>query len=158
VNTPVHNTTPSLHPISIQNPDGSVMQSTHDAELNIPGLPRAARIGHIVPALSTKPLLSIGQFCDTGCQVAFTATTVDISYNGNLVLQGTRTQRTRLWELDLQQPVCPTSQQCHLAVGHDTAADLVAYAHAALFSPALSTLAEAMHRQHVPEFSGLTLA
>jgi len=157
MNMLVHNPTPSPHPISIQNPDSSVIQSMHDAELNIPGLPLAACIRHIVPALSTKPLLSIGQFCNAGCQVAFT-TTMDICYNGNLVLQGMCTQHTQLWELDLQQPVCLTSQHCHLAMGHDTTADLIAFAHAALFSPALSTLAKALHHQHVPKFAGLTLA
>ncbi len=121
---PVHNKQLAQHPISIQNPDGTMMHSTHDAKLDIPGLPHAACIGHIVLALSNKPLLSIGQFCNASCQVTFTATTVDISYNDHLVLQGTRTLHTQLWELDLQQPVYPPLQQCHLVVGHDTAADL----------------------------------
>jgi len=44
-------------------------------------------MGHIVPALTSKPLLSIGQFCNTGCHVAFTATTVDIHYQNQLKLQ-----------------------------------------------------------------------
>jgi len=79
-------------------------------------------------------------------------------YHSNLVLQGMHTQHIWLWELDLQQPIHLTSHHCHLAMGHDTAANLVAFAHAALFSPALSTLAKAMCCQHVPKFAGLTLA
>jgi len=49
-------------------------------------------------------------------------------------------------------------QQCHLAIGQDTAADLVVFAHAALFSPTLSTSAKALQCQHIPKFAGLTLA
>jgi len=36
-------------------------------------------------------------------------------------------------------------------------ANLVAFAHAAMFSPAISTLAEALRCSHLPEFVGLTL-
>jgi len=64
------------------------MHSMHNAKLDIPRLPHAAQIGHIVPALSNTPLLSIRQFCDAGCQVAFMATTINISYHNQLVLQG----------------------------------------------------------------------
>jgi len=72
------------------------------------------------------------------------ATTIDISYHNQLILQGTHMPHTQLWELDIQPPVCPPMQQCHLAIGQDTVANLVAFAHAALFSPALSTLAKAL--------------
>jgi len=52
----------------------------------------------------------------------------------------------------------PQSQHhANTALGSATAADLVAFAHAALFSPALSTLEEALHHGHVPEFAGLSL-
>jgi len=107
-------------------------------------------IGHIVPALLSKPLLSIGQFCNAGCQVAFTATTIDICYDNNIVLQDTCTPHTLLWELDLLHPIWPPTQQCQLAIGNDTTADLVAFAHTTLFSPALSTLQEALQQHHLP--------
>jgi len=81
VNMLVCNKQISHHPISIQNPNGTIMHSTHNAKLDIPGLPQAAQIGHVMPALSNAPLLSIRQFCDARCQVAFMATTIDISYH-----------------------------------------------------------------------------
>jgi len=43
------------------------------------------------------------------------------------------------------------------AIGRAMPADLVAFAHMALFSPALSTLAKVLHLGHLPEFAGLTL-
>jgi len=65
--TPMHNKHIAKHPITIQNPDGTLMLSTHDAEFNIPGWPLAACLDHTVPALSNKQILSISQFCDVGC-------------------------------------------------------------------------------------------
>ncbi len=67
LNTPTINCFPAMAPITIANPNGTRMVSTHDAELNQPFLPLAARRAHIVPALQTKPLISIGQLCDAGC-------------------------------------------------------------------------------------------
>jgi hypothetical protein len=52
------------------------MYSTHEAELDLPSLPLAARHVHIVPTLSTHSLLLIGQLCDAGCEVTFDATTI----------------------------------------------------------------------------------
>jgi len=95
--------------------------------------------------------------CNAGCQVAFTATTVNISYANNIILQGTHMPHTWLWELDLLHPIWPPTHQCQLAIGTDTVADLVAFAHAALFSPTLSTLQEALWCHHLPEFARLTL-
>jgi len=61
---------------------------------------------------------------------------------------------SKLWELN----ICPTpTAHANAAVGSTSPADLVAFAHAALFSPALSTLAEALRHGHIPEFAGLTL-
>jgi len=131
-----------------------ILHSTHKADLDLPGLPAAARHGHVVPALATQPLLSVGQLCDAGCGVVFTADTVTISHNDAVVMQGQRTPSSKLWELDIH----PTSTAwANAAVGSVSTADLVTFAHAALFSPALSTLAEALHRGLLPEFAGLTL-
>jgi len=71
--TPVCNKQPTNNPVAIHTPSGMVLHSMHDAELNIPGPPLAAQHGHVVPHLATQPLLSIGQLCDTRCNVAFTA-------------------------------------------------------------------------------------
>ncbi len=124
----------------------------HEAELNIPGLPLAAQHGHVVPHLATQPLLSIGQLCDAGCDVAFTASMVTISHNNSVVLQGQCTAKSKLWELNICPP--PTAS-ANAALRTASAADLVAFAHAALFSPALSTLEEALRQGHLPEFAGI---
>eukprot|EP00978_Attheya_sp_CCMP212_P043503 scaffold285366_cov39-Attheya_sp.AAC.1 len=52
-NTPVINSTPVSPGIFVQLPDGSSIESSHKATLNIPGLPTAATECHIFPALKS---------------------------------------------------------------------------------------------------------
>ena len=44
--------------------DGSTMESTHIATLQIPGLIKQAREIHIFPKIKTAPLISLGVSCD----------------------------------------------------------------------------------------------
>ncbi|KAI2498399.1 hypothetical protein MHU86_16096 [Fragilaria crotonensis] len=80
------------------------MYSTHEAELDLPALPFAARHVHIVPALSHVSLLSIGQLCDSGCHVTFDAVSVTVHHHERLLLTGERTPATGLWHLSLVPP------------------------------------------------------
>jgi hypothetical protein len=139
---PVHNKLLATSPIAIRNPNGEVMHSTHTAELHLPGLPLAARQVHIVHSLASQSLLSIGQFCDAGCKVAFDAETVTVSHNAEVLLTGQRTPLTRLWHLDVPtnsddtSPVAPALlaapnysprieiEQANSAIGSATPADI----------------------------------
>jgi len=145
-----------LDPIKIHTPSGTILHSSHEANLDLPGLPPVACHGHIVPQLATQPLLSIGQLCDTGCNVAFTADCVTIRHKATLILQGHRMQTSKLWELNIQPPT-PATHLVNAAIGGASPADLVAFAHVALFSPVLSTLAEALCWGHLTKYAGLTL-
>ncbi|GAX09321.1 hypothetical protein FisN_6Lu323 [Fistulifera solaris] len=243
VDTPVESCVPTTNPITIANPNGTLMYSTHDAILALPALPLSARRAHIVPNLHTKPLLSIGQLCDAGCRVEFTAHNIHVHYNGAVILSGLRSPVTKLWTLPLPSPspmsegapctavafttmaesssplsplavsegvshpthaiVSPSvsvgeqclissqalmsegapsppqpaevsegatvlpvtqdtvdsdflSESANASVAITTPASLVAFAHAALFSPALSTLNVALQRDLLPHFPGLS--
>jgi hypothetical protein len=150
IDLPVENKTAATEPLYIYNPNGGVMQSTHIAELVIPKLPKSARVVHVVPALSTKSLISIGQLCDAGCIATFDATTATISYENETVLVGHRTEETKLWHLEL-----PLPDHTAYAAGSAKPADLVALSHATLFSPALSTLEKALNKGYLTNFPGL---
>ena len=147
------------------------MYSTHEAELDLPHLPLAARLVHIVPALTTASLLSMGQLCDAGCQVTFDATTVKVYHHDRLLLAGDRAHATGLWHLSLVPAQVPPEAAyrsthsmplsipvpCSCAAAQSATPDeLVAFAHASLFSPALSTLHTALQRGYLPHFLGLT--
>jgi len=99
--TPVCNKCLSLDPIKIHTPSGTVLQSMHEADLDLPGLPLVACHGHIFPQLATQPLLSIGQLCDAGCDMAFTTDCVIIKHNNTIILQGHHTAITKLWESEI---------------------------------------------------------
>ena len=129
------------------------MYSTHEGELNIPGLPIEARRCHIVPALSGLSLISIGQLCSAGCQVLFDNNLVTVYLNGKTIITGPRSPVTKnLWHLNLQQP----TQLANTAIGTTTPAELVAFAHASLFSPALSTLTKALKLGYITNCPGLS--
>ena len=153
------------NPLTIRNPIGSVMTSTHEAELPIPLLPLAARMAHIVPELRLHSLVSIGTLCDAGCEVIFTTTTVAVRYNNAIVMNGTRTP-PGLWRFVIPVPLAATNtlERDDVAlstIGYPQAAELVAYSHAALFSPALSTLEKALQRgfvrKNIPGLTAKTL-
>ena len=138
--------------MKVELPDKSIIESTHTGHLPIEGLPLDATRAYLFPDLGDTSLISIGQLCDHGYQAHFTATSVDITRSDRVILQGTRNDETRgLWMLSIP------AQSRAMAVNHCAAPEQqVAFAHAALFSPAISTLKTALARGYLPPFPGLT--
>eukprot|EP00978_Attheya_sp_CCMP212_P010771 scaffold26242_cov50-Attheya_sp.AAC.2 len=58
-NTSVINSTPVTPGIFVQLPDGSSIESSHKANLNISGLPAATSECHTFPSLKSRSLLSM---------------------------------------------------------------------------------------------------
>ena len=83
-------------PLTVTLPDGSKVQSTHTGLLDIPRLPRAARLGHVIPGLSTHSLISVVTLCNAGCEVLFTKIDVTVKHRGSIVLTGKKCTRTGL--------------------------------------------------------------
>ena len=50
-------------------PDGSTMESTHIATLQLPGLSKQAKQIQIFPKMKTSPLISLGVLFDDGCTI-----------------------------------------------------------------------------------------
>ena len=67
--------TPTMAPVIMENetkarlPDGSTMESTHIATLQLPGLSKQAIQINISPKMNTSPLISLGVLCDYGCTI-----------------------------------------------------------------------------------------
>jgi hypothetical protein len=105
--------------------------------LDLPNLPPAACHVHIVPSLDTASLLSIGQLCDAGCIAEFTAHKLTITYAGTTILTGIRTVATQLWHVHLPASSPPAAKHTACAAfGAASPEQLIAFVHAALFSPA----------------------
>jgi hypothetical protein len=142
-------------------------ESSHTTSLAIPALPPAACIAHIFPALTSGSLLSIGLLRDHGCEATFAARRVTITLRGTPILSGIRDHSTHgLWtiNLTLEASNAPLTDQvnrprpsAHLALsGRCTVAERVAFYHAAMFSPVISTWCAALEAGHCTTWPGLT--
>jgi hypothetical protein len=72
----------------------------------------------------------MGQLCDAGCSVAFTATNVNVSVNDTIVLTGHQTPNTLLlWHFRLPTPTPspPVNHSALATIGSATPAELVAF-------------------------------
>ena len=133
------------------------MTSTHEGELPIAGLPNTAIKCHLFDALGQTALISIGQLCDAGCHAIFTEDDCAIVNTNGIVLSGVRNQDTNgLWILDIDEDSKP-NKAFHATNNYgESAPELVAFAHAALWSPAPSTIKTALEKGFLPPFPGLT--
>jgi hypothetical protein len=134
----------------------------HIGEISVPHLPMQSCSVHVIPGLASMSLLAIGPICDAGFTIEFTATTVEVKLCDNLVFQGNHTP-PGLWIFQLPTndlPVLPDNNsmlpQMNSAIGAPKAAELVVYSHATLFSPAISTLEQALKRGYIRNFPSLT--
>ncbi|CAB9516008.1 hypothetical protein SEMRO_754_G197490.1 [Seminavis robusta] len=76
---------------------------------------------------------------------------------GDTILTGHRDPNTnKLWEIDLDHQA-PEQANLMATASSTTPADMVAFAHAALFSPVPSTLREALKKKYIINMPGLTL-
>ena len=71
IDAPATKVTPAENPVTITIPDGSTLKSTHVRELDLPQLPMAAKIGHVIPGLASRSLMSVVQLTDSGYGVYF---------------------------------------------------------------------------------------
>ena len=67
LDSPCENKKIAVIPLPIRMPNGEIITSTHTALLSKTDLPIEAQKEHIFPGLN-KALISIGNFCDHGCQ------------------------------------------------------------------------------------------
>jgi hypothetical protein len=158
---------PTTNGIAVSLPDGALIRSSHTGTLPVPGLPLSACRAHVFQSLQSHSLLSIGQLCDHGCKAVFTHSKVTITRNDLVMLTGTRSSATNgLWTLDPLDPTSPAAPahpingsvnaMFHTTLAHDTIANRIAFYHAILFPPSLSTWCQAIDAGHFPSWPGLT--
>lgn len=158
-------TSPATDPLLVRLPDGAQLDSSATCLLPLPGVSAGCRQAHVIDGLQEPSLLAIAPFCDNGMSVTFTGTGAKIQdKHGQIVLQGTRNARTRMWEFDPNATWGPTAR----SFDNQSAAnrifhcpkennEMVAYFHAALCYPSESTLIKAIDKGFVA-LPGLTAA
>jgi hypothetical protein len=160
---------PRTNGIAVSLPDGALIRSTPTGTLPGPGLPLSTCRAHVFPSLQSHSLLSIDQLCDHGCKAVFTHNVVTITRDDLVLLTGTRSSAINgIWTLDPLDPTttpaaAPSSPitgsvnaMFHTTLAHDTVANRIAFYHASLFSPSLSTWCHAIDAGHLPTWPGLT--
>jgi len=96
-------------PIVARLPNGDKVHSTHTGTLDLPGLPSAARLAHIIPGLVSHSLISVVTLCNAGCDVLFTKIGCTITYRGRTIMCGNKCTRTGLWMIPLHADSQPTT-------------------------------------------------
>jgi hypothetical protein len=81
--------------------NGATIASTHTATLNLTSLPHASRQAHILPGLAQHSLLYVGQMCDSGCAVTFTATKVSVKNGSTTILTDQCDKESGMWRVPL---------------------------------------------------------
>ena len=155
-------------PLSIQLPDGASVTSSHTCLLDIPQLPKAARIAHIVPGLHNRSLVSVVKLCNAGCEVRMNDISCVVKCRGKPDIQCRKCTKTGLWMIpltataDINATTAPQAQEaldiaCS-AYQTSTKAELAQYHHQSLFSPPETTVINAINNDQLRSFPGLTTA
>jgi hypothetical protein len=135
---------------------GTTIQSSHTCDLLLADLPPQAQKAHILPGRVHNSLISVGQLCDSGCDVTFTQEQVTVLRDGKCVMYGSRDPRSRLWRVNLKKKFETKHVQCNHAHDNSNQKDLINYLHAACFSPVKSTWIAAIKNGHFTSWPGLT--
>ena len=155
----------ATNPITISQPDGRQLKSTHECKLDIPTFPKKARAAHIVPGLAHTLLVSIKILVDEGCNVEYDGIYVKVFHKQKIVWQGTREQMTGLWTLPLDkqhiQKETKRTIPIALHMAHNTyqmtsKQELIQYLHQCLFCPPKATLIKAIENNQLATWPGLT--
>ena len=163
-NTSLPNLQPTKTPVTVTVANNQTITSTHTADLPLPHLPPMARKVHVFPALGTN-LVGVTPLTQAGCTVHFEGSTCTIQCPDSNTLTCHATPMG-LWafHIDARHGLTTTEQPAAMAatgatpsLGNScTPADIVAFHHAALFSPAISTLRTALQKGFIPPLPGLT--
>ena len=132
-----------LH-VSLAN--GVIIKSSAVGELPIPNTGISIPAYIFSDSTLQHNLLSIAALCNVGCKAIFTKTDITITKDDRIVYHGTKQPHDTLWNIDLQtnDEVCNDNTRCNssavnLSVRLDTDAEFVAFVHATLGQPTIST-------------------
>jgi hypothetical protein len=167
-----HRPTSTSNPsVSVIVPNGQIMTSKSTAHLPLRSLPASATISHGFPSLASGSLLSVGKICDHNCTAVFTDRTVKMYRNTDVqikpikppIIAGTRNSPSQpLYNVRLPlQPPPPHSINLLTPASANATIlphlrDRIAFYHATLFSPVLSTWIDAINNGYLDSWPELT--
>ena len=173
--TQVTNLKPRDKPLTINLQDGTQLQSTHTCDINLPWLPKSARIAIIVPGMAHTLLLSIKVLTDAGFKVVYDKDDCRVYFNKKIVWAGGKEPTSGLWVLPInpiESNIQPrrhleNSTMMHDSTKHHMAARaytmtskeyLIKYLHQCLFIPTKRRLVKVIDNKRLATWSGITAA
>jgi hypothetical protein len=141
-------------------PNGVTIASTHTAALNLTSLPHAAIQAHILPGLAQHSLLSVGQMCDSGCAIIFTATKVAVKNVATTILTGQRDKDSGLGCVPLGNSISTQAAPEHYYQNiyeKNSIKETITYLHACCFSPVQETCLKAIKNVHFSTLPSFTV-
>lgn len=133
---------------------GTAMPVTLQGQLPLSNmLSMKAQSAFVLDDLKTGTLILLAQLCDDDCIAVFNKYDVKILKNDQVIITGTRLPHG-LWSLPILH--APSHQANQILRTDTTKRELATYLHAALGSPAPSTLLQAICRGHLATIPGLT--
>jgi hypothetical protein len=160
VNAKCSNKIPTATPLAVRLPSGDTITSTHTATLNMPSLPHTARQAHILPGLAQQSLLSVGQMCDSGCSMTFTAADVTVKNGKSTIVTGLRDQNSGMWRIPLAPNVpmeIGREHSAHNVYEQKSIQSTITYLHACCFSPVTDTWLKAIQNGHCTTWPSVTV-
>jgi hypothetical protein len=132
------------------------MESSHEANLNLPNFPSKAGDCHIFPELTSASLLSIRKLCTNhDCKVTFTKTKFTVMRDSKMVMQGSRDPTNGLWFVPVP-PAPPLQANIVTSSVTHSIADRIAFYHSTMFLPTISTWCRAIDAEHLTTWPELT--
>jgi hypothetical protein len=126
----------------------------------MPSFPQAARLSHILPGLAQHSLLSVGQMCDSGCSVTFTASNVTVTNGHSTILTSKRNKDSNLWRVPLNHnpPLHGgLKQSAHNVYEQKSIQDTITYLHASCFIPVTDTWLKSIQNGHFATWPSVTV-
>ena len=99
--TQVKHLKPSGKTLTINLPHGTQLKSTHTCEINVPWIPKADRIAHIVPVMAHTSLVLIKVLTDVGCKFIYDKDGCRVYFNEKIVWDGEKEPTTGLYVLPI---------------------------------------------------------
>ena len=112
--------------------DGSTMELSHIATLQIPGLRKKSRQIHIFQAMKTSPLISLVVLFHDGCTITLYKKEILVQNYGQQIIKFTRENQAGMWGVPME------TQQSKVGgnniLSHTTKPELSQYIHAAFLA------------------------
>jgi hypothetical protein len=123
-------------------------------------LETCSKTGTYLPGLAQRSLLYVGQMCNSGCSVTFTALNVTVTNGKSTILTGLRDKESSLLRAPLESSLPLNVRQEHSAHNiyeQNSIQETITYLHVCCFSPLPDTWIKSIQNGHFATWPSVTV-